>query len=127
MFRNLRKVLTKKQYTNSRNLTYLYRPEVYLGALLYSLRLEKLSSLVECLRQASLLKLTGGKELNEKLLFDACKKHVYTLKHHSSADYAMEEIINYDLGITTETLYKLAADNKIYCGPDRTFELSPER
>jgi len=68
MYRDLRKVLTKKQHTNSRNLAYLYRPEVYLGALLYSLRLEKLSSLVECMRAVSLDKLTGGQELNESLL-----------------------------------------------------------
>lgn len=87
MFRDLRKVMTKKQYTNSRNLTFLYRPEVYLGALLYSLRLEKLSSLVECIRSASLNKLTGGRELDEELLFNASKRHVYTLNHNSSADY----------------------------------------
>lgn len=125
MFRDLRKVMTKKQYTNSRNLAFLYRPEVYLGALLYSLRLEKLSSLVECIRSASLSKLTGGQELDEELLFNASKRHIYTLNHHSSADYQMEDIINDELGITTETLYRLAGDNKIYAGNGRV--LTQER
>jgi len=125
MFRDVRKVLTKKQYTNSRNAMYFYRPEVYLGALLYSLRLEKLSSLVECMRSVCLAKLTGGQELNEELLYRACKNHVYTLKHNSSADYAMEEVINADLSLTTEDLYRLIGDSKVYAGNDRN--LSSER
>lgn len=125
MFRDVRKVLTKKQYTNSRNAMYFYRPEVYLGALLYSLRLEKLSSLVECMRSVCLAKLTGGQELNEELLYRACKNYVYTLKHNSSADYAMEQVINDDLGLTTEDLYRLIGDSKVYAGNDR--KLSSER
>jgi hypothetical protein len=51
MFRDLSKVLKTKQHTTSRNMAYLYRPEVYMAALLYSLKLEGLSTLIEAIRE----------------------------------------------------------------------------
>lgn len=50
MYRDMSKVLTTKQHTNSRNLSFLFRPEVYLGAMLHSLELEQISSLIESIR-----------------------------------------------------------------------------
>jgi hypothetical protein len=51
MFRDLSKVLKTKQHTTSRNMAYLFRPEVYMAALLYCLKLEGLSTLIEAIRE----------------------------------------------------------------------------
>jgi len=126
MYRDLRKVLVTKQHTNSRNMQFLFRPEVYLAANLYALKLEKLSSLVECIREVSLAKLTGGQKLNLADLHTACKPYMYTLNYHSSSDYKFESSINFDLGITNATFYDMCLDNTLYAGKSRSEEEGAE-
>jgi len=95
-----------------------------LSAVLYSLRLEQLSSLVESIKAHQLSRLTGGQELDEEMVFQAAQPHVYTLRHSSSAEYKIEAEVNYQLGLTMYDLYQSCADNTVYAGKS---SLSSER
>lgn len=75
------------------------------------------------MRSVCLDKLTGGQELNLELLHKACLPYVHTFKYPTPIGYKVESLINYDLGITTETLYRLVMTNIVYAGTN----LTPER
>lgn len=103
---------------------FLFRPALYLAATNYALQLEQLSSLVEAIRGHQLSRLTGGQELDGEMIMAAAQPYMYSLRYHSSADYKVESIVNYSLGLTCCDLYRTAEDNVVYAGPTT---LSEER
>lgn len=117
MFRDLSKVLKTKQHTTSRNLTFLYRPEVYLAALLFSLKLEQASSLIEAVREQQLIRLTGGQYFDDEKLRQAAQPNMHSFRYISPLNYTMEPEINASLNITTWTYLKAIDTNTIYAGP----------
>jgi hypothetical protein len=79
MSRDLKKVLTTKQHTTSRNLSLLFRPEVYLAAVNYSLKLEQQSTLVEAIRDHQLSRLIGDQVIDAELIYAAAGHYMYSL------------------------------------------------